>query len=202
MWRPIMGYLLRMSAEIHDWLADLRDTDPAAAVGAGEALAALMNEGANLAAPLVAEVADPRRPADRPEQAAQAGQTAEQLAAAERDAAELRRLLPQMTEAEHRLIEQVEQLQARTEAFRARMEVLRATHAAARAQLLVQEAIAGEDWAKVTGLADDGNEAAARVRAAAEEIDRELGRQPWPEGLSELRAGAPEDSEIRILFAV
>src|SRR5579863_9328860 len=165
MWRLIMGYLLRMSAEIHDWLADLRDTDPAAAVGAGEALAALMNEGANLAAPLVAGVADPRRPADpdeafrlsyqvkleqlqvarrramsvtslvgdsrkqlaeleqilarlavqrrtapaadRPEQAAQTAQTvqtvqaAEQLAAAERDAAELRRMLPQMTEAEH-----------------------------------------------------------------------------------------------------
>jgi hypothetical protein len=55
-----MGYLLRMSAEIHDWLADLQRTDPLAAVLAGEALAALMSEGASLEAPLVTAVADPR----------------------------------------------------------------------------------------------------------------------------------------------
>lgn len=55
-----MGYLLRMSAEIHDWLADLGRSDPPAAVLAGAALAALMSEGASLEAPLVTAVADPR----------------------------------------------------------------------------------------------------------------------------------------------
>ena len=30
-----MGYRLRMSGEIHDWLADLHDSDPAAALLAG-----------------------------------------------------------------------------------------------------------------------------------------------------------------------
>jgi DNA-binding XRE family transcriptional regulator len=45
-------------------------------------------------------------------------------------------------------------------------------------------------------------EAAARFRAVADQVERELGRPPWPEGLSELRPGAPGDGEIRILFAV
>ena len=35
-----MGYQLRMSGEIHDWLADLHETDPAAALLVGQALAA------------------------------------------------------------------------------------------------------------------------------------------------------------------
>lgn len=35
-----MGYLLRMSGEIHDWLADLASSDPPAAMAAGQALAA------------------------------------------------------------------------------------------------------------------------------------------------------------------
>lgn len=39
-----MGYRLQMSAEIYDWLADLRDSDPPAAVLAGQALAALAEE--------------------------------------------------------------------------------------------------------------------------------------------------------------
>ncbi len=34
-----MGYRLRMSGEIHDWLADLHETDPSAAMLAGQALA-------------------------------------------------------------------------------------------------------------------------------------------------------------------
>ncbi len=272
-----MGYLLRMSAEIHDWLADLGRGDPPAALLAGEALAALMSAGASLDAPLVTAVADPRLPgepaealdlsyqvrleqlqvarrraagvaslvqdaqtqlaelepslarladqrrvalaADLPEEAAT---LAGQLAAAERDAAELRRLLPQLTGAERRLRAQLEQLQQRTDAFRVRREVLKATHTAARAELLVEEAIAAAGQPDAANQPDaapspadaapspadaaanqpDAGEAAARLRAVADEIERELGRQPWPEGLSELRPGAPGDSDIRILFAV
>ena len=52
-----MSYLLRMSGEIHDWLADLHRTDPPAAMLVGQALAALMNEGASLGPPLVVPVA-------------------------------------------------------------------------------------------------------------------------------------------------
>ncbi|HMD24462.1 MAG TPA: helix-turn-helix domain-containing protein [Streptosporangiaceae bacterium] len=53
-----MGYRLRMSDEIHDWLADLHETDPAAALLVGQALAALMSEGASLGAPLVVPVTE------------------------------------------------------------------------------------------------------------------------------------------------
>ena len=52
-----MGYRLRMSGEIHDWLADLNETDPPAAMQVGQALAALMSEGAGLGPPLVVPVA-------------------------------------------------------------------------------------------------------------------------------------------------
>jgi hypothetical protein len=52
-----MGYLLRMSGEIRDWLADLRDSDPPAAAQVGQALVALMDEGARLGPPLVVTLA-------------------------------------------------------------------------------------------------------------------------------------------------
>jgi Helix-turn-helix len=53
-----VSYLLRMSGEIHDWLADLHETDPAPALQVGQALAALMSEGASLGPPLVVPVAE------------------------------------------------------------------------------------------------------------------------------------------------
>ena len=52
-----MGYRLRMSGEIHDWLADLHDSDPVAAMLTGQALAALIGEGASLGPPLVVPAA-------------------------------------------------------------------------------------------------------------------------------------------------
>ena len=51
-----MAYLLRMSDELHDWLADLQGADPAAAIRVGQALAALMSEGVGLGPPLVVPV--------------------------------------------------------------------------------------------------------------------------------------------------
>jgi hypothetical protein len=56
----VVGYLLLMSDEIHDWLADLRGSDLSAAMFVGEALVALMSEGASLGPPLVASLAGPR----------------------------------------------------------------------------------------------------------------------------------------------
>ena len=52
-----MGYELRMSAEIHDWLANLRSEDPPAAVLVADALSALTAEAAALGPPLVVPVA-------------------------------------------------------------------------------------------------------------------------------------------------
>jgi hypothetical protein len=84
-----VGYLLRMSDEIHDWLADLRESDPSAAMLAGEALAALMSEGASLGPPLVASLAGAPRAEGLLEALDQSYQDkVEQLAAARRGAAD------------------------------------------------------------------------------------------------------------------
>lgn len=56
-----MGYQLRMSGEIHDWLENLRSADPPRARLVADALAALAAGGASLGLPLVrpADPADP-----------------------------------------------------------------------------------------------------------------------------------------------
>lgn len=56
-----MGYQLRMSGEIHDWLEQLGTADPARARLVAEALAALAAGGASLGPPLV-RPADPDHP--------------------------------------------------------------------------------------------------------------------------------------------
>jgi phage shock protein A len=241
-----------MSDEIHDWLADLHETDPAAAVQVGQALAALMSEGASLGPPLVVPVAatwpedlvaalddsyqhrldrlqvvrrrvaeaawlvkdltdqadelesaqarleDRRRRelADgRKDEAEQAGR---QRDAAERDITQARQLLPWISETEAWLRTRLERLQRRTDEFRVRKELLKATYTAARAELQVQEELADPDAADQQATVD----AVARLRDAAAQIERELGRQPLPEGLLEFRPGAPGDSQIRLIFAV
>jgi len=60
---PGAGCALRMSSEIRDWLAGLRDSDPAAARTVAQALAVLLNEGARLGEPLVASTAGSWPPA-------------------------------------------------------------------------------------------------------------------------------------------
>src|SRR6185437_11471194 len=61
-----MGYRLQMSAEIYDWLADLRDSDPPAAVLVVQALATLADTGGYLGLPLVALVGGQLRPDEPP----------------------------------------------------------------------------------------------------------------------------------------
>ena len=56
-----MSYRLEMSAEIYDWLAELRDSDPPAAVMAGRALAALADGGDRLGPPPGCGSGSPRR---------------------------------------------------------------------------------------------------------------------------------------------
>ncbi len=255
-----MGYRLRMSGEIHDWLADLHDSDPAAALLAGQALAALIGEGASLGPPLVVPAAvtwpedlvaaldasyqdrlerlqvmrrraaeaawlvrdmkdqidvlesvqarldDRRRRALEAGREEEAAKAADRLAAAQQEAAQARGMLPWITEAERWLDTRLQRVERRTAAFRTRKELLKATYTAARAELQVNEEMAAAPVSREPTAAESaGHEAtaaaAARLRDATAEIERELGRQPLPEGLLELRPGAP-DGEIRLIFAV
>jgi hypothetical protein len=258
---PGAGYALRMSGEIHDWLADLHRSDPPSAARVRRALAALMKEGAGLGDPLVASTAESwpwalaealdRSYQERLErlkvlrlgeaEAAslardiQAGITelesaqatlgemhrralaegrqqeatraAGQLAAAQRQAAQMRRLLPGVTRAGRRLSGESQRFQARIEALRVRREVLKASLVAAESSLRVRQAIAasglpGDDGDRQQD--DDGGElttAEARLAGLTAQMERELGQEPWPEGLMALRPGARDRDDVCILFA-
>ena len=167
-----MGYRLQMSAEIRDWLADLRDSDPPAALLAGQALAALAEEGEGLGPPLVCPAGPPgpedlqgaldrryqallesltgmrRQVADaatlRRDLEQQIAELQSQPAGQADQLAELRRLLTGVTGAEERLTVASQREQARADAFRIRKEVLKAAYTAARAEYLIEEA-AGQD---------------------------------------------------------
>ena len=257
------GYALTMSAEIHDWLAGVRGSDPQAAMRVAQALITLMEKGASLGDPLVFSTAGSwpwalmreldrgyeerlerlsamrRNEADAStlikdiqaqvamlesaqakleglhRRALDAGRlqeatdTAGKLAAAHQQAAQARRLLPGVIAARHRLGQATQRLQGRAEAWRARKETLKASYTAASGSLRVGEAIAA------LGLAgDDGDpqhedsgeaistSADARLAELSAQMERQLGQEGWPEGLMELRPGAPVRSDIRILFAV
>ena len=241
-----MAYRLRMSDEIHGWLADLHHTDPAAALLVGQALAALISEGASLGPPLVVPVADTwpedlaaalddsyqhrldrlqvlrKRTAeaaslvkdlqdqvdelesararldDRWRRARDAGRREEvelagrQRAAAERDITQARQLLPWISETEAFLRTRLDRRQRRNDEFRVRKELLKASYMAARAEIQVAEEIP----------AAPDPEAAGRLRDLTAEIRQELGRQPLPDGLLELRPGAPGQADIRLIFGL
>jgi hypothetical protein len=252
-----------MSGEIHDWLADLRGSDPPAALRVVQALVTLMDKGAGLGDPLVASVADSwgwalmealdrsyqermerlaavrrgradagvliediqaqvaaleaaqaaledqhRRALDagRPQEAAQ---VAGELAAAGQQMAVARRLLPGVIEASRRLVQGSRRLHARADAWRVRREVLKASYIAETSSLQATAAIAA------LGLADDEGDgqdedsgqpisgaADARLAELTAQMEQALGLQGGPEGLLELRPGAPLRGDIRILFAI
>ena len=188
-----MGYQLQMSAEIRDWLADLRDSDPPAALLAGQALTALAEEGEGLGPPLVCPADRPgpedlQRALDRHYQAWLESLTGmrrrvadaatlrrdieQQIADLQSQAADqagqlagLRRRLAGVIEAEERLTVASQREQARVDAFRTRKEVLKAAYAAARAEYLIEEA-AGQD------LGDEGIEPTELSALAAGASDR------------------------------
>ena len=260
---PGAGYALRMSGEIRDWLAGLRDSDPATARTVAQALAALQGEGARLGEPLVASTADSWAPAlaealdwsyrekverltavrrgaadaealvhDIRKQAAdlesaqenlqdlhrrllgtgraqEAEQAAAALAAAKQQAAQVQRLLPKVAEASRRLGAATRRLQTRADAFRARKEVLKASYTSAHFGLLIQESTADSGLGGGSGdrQQEDRAEAASTAEArllrdAIAQMERELGQETWPQGLMELRPAGPDDTAVRILFAV
>ena len=260
-----MGYRLRMSGEIHDWLADLNETDPVAALPVGQALAALVSEGASLGPPLVVPVTETwpedlaaaldasyqyrldrlqlvrkraagaaglvkdiqdqvdelesarARLEDRRRRALEAGrkdeveQAGRQRTVAERDITQARQLLPWLTETEAWLRTRLQRLERRTDEFRVRKELLKASYVTARAEVqMADEILAPSD-------PEAAAEAAGRLREVSAEIRQELGRQPLPDGLLELRPAtpatsatsgtpaapaAPGDGDIRLIFGL
>jgi len=218
-----MGYRLKMSAEIYDWLAELCDSDPPAAILAAQALAALADGGDRLGPPLVTAVAAGRlRPdellsaVDRHYQAQlesmsamrrRVAQVAMQRKDIERQLTEvepppapagLRERLAAAVEAEERLTAESQREQMRVDAFRTRKEVLKAAHTAAWAEQLIDQAQDEEDAVRP----DDPAGAAVSLDEITGQIEQELDLEAPAEGLMELRPGAPADSGIRILFAV
>jgi len=196
-----MGYQLRMSGELHDWLTGLRDGDPSAARSVGEALTALMTEGASLGPPLVVPVVRPavemtvaealrrshqrglewaqtarRREADA---AAVAGRLRQQLAgqesqgsSSEPEPAGLRQRLAEVTETRRKLTQLSAGRHRQVDAFRTRSQVLRAAYTAAQAEADIPEVI---DETDPDGKARGGHdEARAAAAARLREITREI----------------------------
>jgi len=226
-----MGYRLQMSAEIYDWLADLRDSDPPAAVLVVQALATLAGTGGYLGLPLVALVGGPLRPDELPSaldwryhawlqsltrlrlQVAAAATRRKDL---ERQLAEqepetlrkdLERLLAEPEpEPEPEQLEQVTELRERlAAAIEEEQRLIEASH---QEQLQADTFRARTEVLKaslaVTRVEQllDPSGAAARFDEITSMIEPDLDLEPPAEGLLELRPGAPADSGIRILFAV
>jgi hypothetical protein len=224
----VMGYRVQMSAEFHDWLAELRDRDPSAAMLAARAVAALAAEGGQLGPPLVAAAPDRLGPDELPlalerryqdwlDSMANSRHRAADAAAvrrkAERQLAELesagepaspaelaaaRDRLAAAIEAQEQLLPAHQRQQAQADAFRTRKEVLNALYSAARAALFIEQAQAEDD--------DHGAVAAATARLdeITGQIEQEVGWETPAEGLMELRPGEPGEPgrDLRILFAV
>ena len=218
-----MGYRLKMSAEIYEWLAELRDSDPPTAILAAQALTALADSGDRLGPPLVTAVA-PRLSANELESALDQHYQAqlESMTAMRRrvaqaatlrknielqltkmepppDPAGLRERLAAAIEAEERLTAESQREQMQLDAFRTRKEVLKAAYTAAEAVHLIEQAQAAVDDPV---RPDDPTGAAGRLDEITSQIEQELGPAASAEGLMELRPGAPAEGGIRILFAV
>jgi hypothetical protein len=211
-----VGYLLRMSDEIRDWLDDLRDSEPVAARQVGAALAALISEGASLAAPLVIALQSPAPPSPWP-----AGEP-QTLDESRQD-----RLEQMQTERGHyaeaaSLIkdtqQEVAELEARQEQLGdQRWQALQQGNPEAAAQAVDELAEVQGQLAELRRLPHRVTEAersaagegvrmpddpAAGLEERIAQIERELRPPISAGGLMELRPGAPGHSDIRILFAV
>jgi len=200
-----MGYRLQMSAEIYDWLTELRETDPPAAGLTAKALAALADGGDGLGPPLVTAIRVPdelARALDRHYQARLDSLTA--LRRREAEAATLRKDLerqlaepesqhPAGLRARHGQVmetlvdvkEASRHAQGEVDALRTRKEVLKARLRAAQVEQLIDPA----------GVAGSLDEISSR-------IGQELGPEQLAGTLMELRPGAPDDRGILILFGV
>jgi hypothetical protein len=136
----------------------------------------------------------------------EAAEAAGKLAALRQQAAQVRGLLPGVTGARRRLSEKSQRLKEAADAMRARKETLKGSYTAAHSTLLALRAVAAADPDGDRDREDGDSEAIRAAEARCAEIvtqmERELGAGPWPEGLMELRPGAPEDSDVAIFFAI
>jgi hypothetical protein len=128
-------------------------------------------------------------------------------AAVQRQAAEVQRLLPGVTETARQLNKETQRFQARADAFRVRREALKASFVAAESSLRVHKAIAasglpGDDGGRQQDGGGEIRAAEARLADLTAQMEREAGQQPWPAGLMALRPGALDRDDICILFAV
>lgn len=192
------GCALAMSDELHDWLADLRDSDELIAGYVVQALAALMQQGASLADPLVASTEDAWPSALAEELNRRCGEILEALQPVRRLAAE---------SADAATAERVARLHSQADAFRVRKEVLTARYVAAQARLVIYQSLAaagpaGDDDGQAGDEGAESVSAKASLLDVIAEMERELGLPAWPDGLMEMRPGAPGDIGIRVLFAI
>ena len=116
--------------------------------------------------------------------------------------AELRRLLPKVVEAAHRLAADLHVRQPRVGAFRTRKDLLKAKYTSAQLTLQALEGIIAASPGRQETAEASRDAEATLLRDAIAEMERELGQQPWPDELMELRPVGPGDSAIRMLFAV
>jgi hypothetical protein len=186
-----VGYLLRMSDEIRDWLDDLRDSEPVAARQVGAALTALISEGASLAGPLVIALESPPAPAPAggPEAAALVRDIGRQVAELEARQAQLgdqrwQALQEGRPEAAAQAVDELAKVQDQL----------------AELRRVPRRATGAERGA--AGDAQTPDETAAGLEERIAQIERELRTPISAEGVMELRPGAPGHTDIRILFAV
>ena len=186
-----MGYLLRMSDEIRDWLDDLRDSEPVAARQVGASLTALISEGASLAAPLVIALESPPAPAPAggPEAAALVRDIGRQVA-------ELEARQAQLGDQRWQALQE-----GRPEAAAQAVDEL----AKVQDQLAELRRVPPRATGTERGAAGDAqtpDDTAAGLEERIAQIERELRTPISAEGVMELRPGAPGHTDIRILFAV
>jgi PspA/IM30 family len=244
-----MGYLIRIAPEVEQWLAAVRDRDPAAADLIDEAVAALRAGGESAGPPLVVPLDDDPSLNARPdldtsyerqlemlthvrravanvatsrkrlelqanqleqqigkldEQSRKAmevgrGELAEDAGArrgaAQEQLADLQRQYADMQAEEERLTVASQRLQAKVDAFRTRKEAIKAAHAAA-------QAAAEAAWAEA--VIDDADADAEGAGSATDDAVNAESPDPARPSLplSELRPGAPESADTRILFTI
>ena len=243
-----MGYLIRMAPEVEQWLAAVRDRDPAAADLIDKAVTALRAGGQSVGPPLVLPLDDPSLSA-RPDldtayerqlemlthvrravanvatsrkrlelQANQLEQRISKLGeqrrkaidegrgnlaeeagarqgAAQEQLADLQRQYADMQAEEERLTMASQRLQAKVDAFRIRKEAIKAAHT-------VAQAAAEAAWAEAV-IDDADADAEGSGPAADDAVNAESPDPARPSlPLSELRPGAPESADTRILFTI
>lgn len=243
-----MGYVIRMAPEVEEWLAAVRDRDPAAADLIDQAVAAVRAGGESVGPPLVVPLDDPplsARPdlgvsyqrqletlprvrravaevaTSRKRLELAAGQLEQQIGklgdqsrharemgrddlaekvearrgTAQERLADLRRQYADVQAEEERLTVASQRPQAKVDAFRTRKEAIKAAHTAA-------QAAAEAAWAEavIDDASADAEGAASTADDAVHAESPDPTRLSLP--LSELRPGAPESVDTRILFTV